>query len=241
MSLDPISEENLLGVRPELVRVIREAFERTKFRVTEGLRTPERQAMLVAQRKSKTRNSRHITGHAIDFIAINEAGIATYNNDDMIRVANVIKKVAKEQGVKIVWGGDWRSKPTDKIGWDSPHIELDRKAYPAKAVGAGTKIIEAVRDHPKTTVTVAVGTVEAAKQVAEPVAVAAEKVSGFQFPDLTQLQMVRDFAMTMTDLLTWFSDNIILAAVCGVVAGVFTFLPQITERLPAWLRSSPSS
>lgn len=239
MSLDPRSEEHLLGVRPELVRVIREAATRATFRVTEGLRTPERQKMLVAQRKSKTLNSRHISGHAIDFIAIGSDGIATYDIKEMARVADVIKAVAIEQGVKIAWGGDWKG------AWDSPHIELDRKKYPAKVVGVGTKIVEAVRDHPKTAVTGVVGGVELVKQTAEPVADAvtttAEKVSGFQFPDLSQFQLVRDFALVLTDLLTWFSDNIILAAVCGVVAGVFTFLPQITERLPAWLRSSPSS
>ncbi len=75
MTLDARSEEKLLGVRPELVKVIREAANRTKFRVTEGLRTPERQKMLVAQRKSKTMASRHITGHAVDFIAIGEDGL----------------------------------------------------------------------------------------------------------------------------------------------------------------------
>jgi peptidoglycan LD-endopeptidase CwlK len=233
MTLDPRSEEKLLGVRPELVKVIREAATRTKFRVTEGLRDRQRQAQLVAARKSKTMNSRHITGHAIDFIAIGEDGVATYDDDDMQRVADVIAEVAKEQGTKIERGIDW--------GWDSPHIELDRKTYPAKAVGVTTKIIEAARDAPKTTATVAVATVEVAQQTAEPVAQAAEKVSGFAFPDLTQLQLVRDFAMTGSDLLSWFSNNIILAVICGGVAAAFTFLPKLVEKLPPWLRSSPSS
>lgn len=229
MTLDPVSEDNLIGVRPELVRVVREAFNRTKFRVTEGLRSKERQRMLVSQRKSKTINSRHITGHAIDFIAINEAGLATYNDDDMRRVADVIQAVAKEQGVKIERGIDW--------GWDSPHIELDRKAYPANAVGVRTKIIEAARDNPKTTVTAVVGSVEVVKQTAEPVK---EAVTQFQIPDLSPLTKVKDFAAQTGDLASWVGANLVLTIVCGGVIAFFTFLPKIKDKLQ-WARSSLSS
>jgi peptidoglycan LD-endopeptidase CwlK len=229
MALDPRSEEKLLGVRPELVKVIREAANRTKFRVTEGLRSKERQKMLVAQRKSKTMASRHITGHAIDFIAIGEDGVATYDDDDMRRVADVIQAVADEQGVKIERGIDW--------GWDSPHIELHRKTYPAKDISATRKIIEVARDHPKTTGTAVVGGVEVVKQTAEPIK---ETVSQIQIPDLSPLTKVKDFAAQTGDLVSWVSGNMVLTFVCGGVIAFFTFLPKIKDKLQ-WARSSLSS
>jgi peptidoglycan L-alanyl-D-glutamate endopeptidase CwlK len=35
-----------------------------------------------------------------------------------------MKAAAKEHGVAIVWGGDWRTFK------DGPHFELDRGVYP---------------------------------------------------------------------------------------------------------------
>jgi len=119
------SELKLKGVHPDLVKVMRLAIERTTvdFAITEGLRTKERQAELVAQKKSKTMNSRHLTGHAIDFMAIVD-GKGTWVWKYYETIANTIKACAKELGVEIDWGGDW-------VGFrDGPHIELDRKAYP---------------------------------------------------------------------------------------------------------------
>ncbi|MDN0092724.1 M15 family metallopeptidase, partial [Yersinia ruckeri] len=65
------SENNLNGVNPALVKVVRRALELSPvdFGVTEGLRTIARQKELVAAGKSQTMNSRHITGHAIDVFA----------------------------------------------------------------------------------------------------------------------------------------------------------------------------
>jgi len=227
MSLDPRSEELLLGVRPELVKVIREAFARTRFRVTEGLRTPERQKMLVAQRKSKTLNSRHITGHAVDFIAINADGIATYDMDDMRRVAAVIKGVAIEQGVKIQWGGDWPG------AWDSPHIELDRRAYPANAVSTTTRVIEAAKEPPAVATTGAVVGAGAAVAVPSLPYIPAP-------PDLSNLSAWQTFGNTMGDISGWITGHPILTAFCVAWAASMAFLPRIVERIP-WLRSYLSS
>ncbi|MCV5473136.1 M15 family metallopeptidase, partial [Escherichia coli] len=65
------SEKNLEGVRPQLVAVVRRALELTEvdFGITEGLRTKERQKQLVAEGKSQTMNSRHLTGDAVDVVA----------------------------------------------------------------------------------------------------------------------------------------------------------------------------
>lgn len=119
------SELKLKGVHPDLVKVMRLAIERTEvdFSITEGLRTKERQAELVAQKKSRTMNSRHLTGHAIDFMAIVD-GKGTWQWKYYETIANTIKECAKELDVEVDWGGDW-------VGFrDGPHIELDRKTYP---------------------------------------------------------------------------------------------------------------
>ncbi len=69
--MDRRSEKNLEGVKPQLVAVVRRALELTEvdFGITEGLRTKERQKQLVAEGKSQTMNSRHLTGDAVDAVA----------------------------------------------------------------------------------------------------------------------------------------------------------------------------
>ena len=65
------SLKNLEGVHADLVRVVERALEITSvdFVVTEGLRSVERQEQLVKSGASKTRRSRHLTGHAVDVAA----------------------------------------------------------------------------------------------------------------------------------------------------------------------------
>ena len=46
------------------------------FQVQEGLRTRERQAELVARGASRTMHSRHLTGHAVDLVALGGAEIS---------------------------------------------------------------------------------------------------------------------------------------------------------------------
>jgi len=89
----------------------------------EGLRTLARQQELVAKGASKTMNSRHLTGHAIDFVPI-VGGKITWKWPAFGPVADAFKAASKELKVPIVWGGDWRTFK------DGPHIELDRRVYP---------------------------------------------------------------------------------------------------------------
>lgn len=125
------SERNLEGVHPDLVRLAREvlAVSPLDFGITEGLRTPERQKELIAQRKSQTVNSRHLTGHAIDFV-VYVHGKVTWDFLYYRQVADVFKATAKKLGIAIVWGGDWKTLK------DGPHIELDRRVYPAENTSA---------------------------------------------------------------------------------------------------------
>lgn len=121
--MDARSERNLKGVHPDLVRVVRRAAKKADFIVTEGLRTTARQKQLVEAGASKTMNSRHITGHAVDVAALVNGKVRLdwplYAN-----IAKHMKQTAADLNVPIIWGGDWRTFK------DGPHFELDRRKYP---------------------------------------------------------------------------------------------------------------
>ena len=124
-TLGPRSKQRLKGVHPDLVKVVERAIEISTidFTVLEGLRTPERQKALLEAGASQTLNSRHITGHAVDL------GAWVDNQVDWSwplyhKIAAAMKDAAKQEGVSIVWGGDWRTFK------DGPHFELTRKVYP---------------------------------------------------------------------------------------------------------------
>lgn len=119
------SLERLQKVHPDLVRVVMRAIQLTEvdFGVTEGVRTIEKQREYVAKGASKTMNSRHLTGHAVDLVAYVGAEVR-WDWPLYHKIAAAMKSAAKELGVAIVWGGDWASFP------DGPHFELDRKVCP---------------------------------------------------------------------------------------------------------------
>lgn len=119
------SRARLKGVHPHLVSVVEDAIGRTPvdFMVTEGVRDAARQAGLVRAGASRTLNSRHLTGHAVDVAAL-VGGQVRWDWPLYPRIAEAFKAAAAARGVRIVWGGDW---PTLR---DGPHFELDRRAYP---------------------------------------------------------------------------------------------------------------
>ena len=119
MILNVRSEKNLAGVNDDLVKVVRLAAEKTEvdFIVTEGLRTKERQAKLVAAGASQTMNSKHLVGRAVDLAAVVE-GEVRWDWPLYHKLAKAMKDAANELGVKIVWGGDWKRFK------DGPHFEL---------------------------------------------------------------------------------------------------------------------
>ena len=117
------SKQNLSGVHPDLVAVCNRALEISKVDmvVIEGVRSRERQKQLVAKGASKTMNSRHLTGHAVDMVP----WPIDWNDLDRFAImADAMKQAAEELGVDVEWGGDWRTF------YDGPHFQLSRKAYP---------------------------------------------------------------------------------------------------------------
>lgn len=128
MTLNSRSLKNLNGVHPDLVKLMHEASKETPvaFIITEGLRTIERQRVLVKAGASNTLNSRHLTGHAVDVACLVSEEVR-WDWPLYYKLAKHVKDVAKRIGVRIVWGGDWTlPRP------DGPHFELDKRFYPAE-------------------------------------------------------------------------------------------------------------
>ena len=71
-TLSQRSQKNLEGVDQDLVRVVNLAltFSEYDFVVIEGVRSLARQKELMKEGKSKTLNSRHLTGHAVDIVPL---------------------------------------------------------------------------------------------------------------------------------------------------------------------------
>ena len=116
------SLQNLSGVHPDLVSVVKRAIEITEqdFSVIEGVRNINRQRELVKSGKSTTMNSRHLTGHAVDIVPYP----VSWEWEDFYPIADAMKQAAEELSISLEWGGDWKSFP------DGPHFQLSRKDYP---------------------------------------------------------------------------------------------------------------
>lgn len=130
--LSTTSEMRLVGVHPDLIKVVRTAIAESPFDfiVVEGKRSKARQAELVKKGASKTMNSRHLTGHAVDLAPVviekGKTVIDWQNKARFKALAELIKAVARRLNVDIEWGGDWRNF------YDGPHFQLSRHRYPAK-------------------------------------------------------------------------------------------------------------
>lgn len=128
----------LEGVHPDMVKVVKRAIEISEvdFKVLEGVRSKNRQAVLYAQGRTIpgnivtwTMNSRHFInektgyGHAVDLLP------APYDWKDLKnfdKMAKAMFQAADELNVKIKWGADWNrdGTPRQKGETDSPHFEL---------------------------------------------------------------------------------------------------------------------
>lgn len=121
-SLSQRSMQNLSGVHPDLVAVVKRAIEITEqdFSVIEGVRNINRQRELVKAGKSTTMNSRHLTGHAVDIAPYP----LSWDWDYFYPIADAMKQAAEELEVDLEWGGDWESFK------DGPHWQLSWRSYP---------------------------------------------------------------------------------------------------------------
>ena len=118
------SLERMKGVHPDLIAVVKRAIQITEvdFTVTEGLRSPARQAELVKAGASQTQRSRHLTGHATDLAAY-VGGEVRWDWPLYPKIARAMKAASLELNVPIEWGGDWKSLK------DGPHFQLPWGSY----------------------------------------------------------------------------------------------------------------
>lgn len=83
----------------------------------------DRQKLLFSQGKSKTLNSRHLSGHAIDVFAY-PTPTGSWELKYYKEIAVAFKQASAELNIAIEWGGDWQSI------CDGPHFQLPWKQYP---------------------------------------------------------------------------------------------------------------
>jgi len=137
----------LKGVHPDLVKVITESIKDSPvdFSIVYGVRSTDEQKRLytlgrtvvnpdgksakkplgniVTQKNGTTNKSNHQVkadgfGHAIDFVPFINGAINWNADSQFAIIAKHIKETAVRIGVKVVWGGDWKTFK------DFPHIEL---------------------------------------------------------------------------------------------------------------------
>lgn len=93
--------------------------------VIDTLRTPNEQAMNIANGVSWTKNSKHLTGDAIDICPYEEYSLSGPDKLQWESDNPVWKKIgAIGERLGLVWGGKWKQK-------DMGHFEL---AVPKKSV-----------------------------------------------------------------------------------------------------------
>lgn len=115
------------GVHPALVAVTRLALVRSAvdFTVVEGLRTQEKQRENVARGVSQTMNSKHLKqadgfGHAVDLYPFYDGSVQVNAPAACFRqIADAMRTAADELGVRLVWGGDWKTLV------DMPHFHFE--------------------------------------------------------------------------------------------------------------------
>jgi peptidoglycan L-alanyl-D-glutamate endopeptidase CwlK len=114
------SLNNLKGVDMKLVDLMTEVLQKSPydFGITEGLRTIEKQKEYVRTGKSQTMNSYHLKGKAVDIVVYKD-GEVTWDLKYYKEIADLVKRIAAEKGLKITWGGDWKTLV------DGPHFQIE--------------------------------------------------------------------------------------------------------------------
>ena len=145
--LSDASIEKMKGVHPKLIELMKKAISNSPydFKIVQGLRTAEYQNELYQQGRTKpgkivtkldgyNRKSNHQAkadgyGHAVDIAVCGHydqngnyvkctTDAEMFDNKKLVEISRHVKAVAKEMGLDIVWGGDWKTL------YDTPHYEL---------------------------------------------------------------------------------------------------------------------
>lgn len=129
--LGPRSLLRLRGVHVDLKAVVLHAIgcNQIDFTVVCGLRTKERQMEHYLAGATRTLDSRHLTGHAVD-LAPYVDGKVCWNTPAFRPLMALMKTSAHILGVPLRCGGDWNGNGIEDEEWkDFPHFELPRGEY----------------------------------------------------------------------------------------------------------------
>jgi peptidoglycan L-alanyl-D-glutamate endopeptidase CwlK len=123
--LNVSSEMKLHGVHAHLVQVVHDLERNTTmpFAIVDGLRTLEQQKALVAKGASRTMQSRHLTGHAVDMVPLKD-GKPSWDWALINQFFPQVKAAAERCNVQIECGAEWKEFP------DGAHYQLPRSVYP---------------------------------------------------------------------------------------------------------------
>jgi len=137
--LSSLSFRNSEGVDKRLVNCATLAltkYSEQDFCIFEGLRTLERQKQLLAKGTTKTLESKHIVGLALDLVpVINE--VPAWDWEGCYKIAFAMDQAATELGIAklITWGGAWDRKLSDFGGSQELYkkeVELYCARHPGK-------------------------------------------------------------------------------------------------------------
>jgi peptidoglycan LD-endopeptidase CwlK len=119
------SRERLAGVHKDLAHIVHRALQLSAidFTVLEGRRSIERQTLLYENGATRTLNSRHLSGHAVDLGAWVGGGIR-WDWPLYETINQAMQLAAAEFCLPVEWGGDWQSFR------DGPHFQLPWSDYP---------------------------------------------------------------------------------------------------------------
>lgn len=109
------SNNRLNTVDPKLKRLFEKVVVQVDCTVLEGRRTMERQHELYEDGKTKTLNSKHLTGDAVDVVPYPVDWEDIQRQKDF---ALLVLDTAMKMGIKVRWGGMFKGF------YDSPHWEL---------------------------------------------------------------------------------------------------------------------
>lgn len=119
------SRQKLQGVNPLLTQVVETAMSLSAvdFKVTEGVRSAERQAELLADGRSWVTTSKHQVdphtglGHACDVMAL-PTPEGSWDWEYYEQINDAMQAAAKMHNARITWGGCWAVR-------DGAHFQLD--------------------------------------------------------------------------------------------------------------------
>ncbi len=113
------SRQRMVGLHPDIAFAVERAISVSgvDFGVIDGVRTMERQRHLVAQGKSKTYNSYHLYGLAVDLVPFIDGRYRWDDDGAFALIDEAMKQVIAEHDLPIEWG-------YDKWGWDKPHWQM---------------------------------------------------------------------------------------------------------------------